>query len=94
MSREATAGLRSIFGRIALSQTALRSQRNKDWKNNSLFASPSICCPTLYVYSSFHQTMNSKVRVIPSATKTKFVKDIFAQPIPHTFLWIKHVDKA
>lgn len=46
MSREATAGLRSIFGRIALSQTALRSQRNKDWKNNSLFASPSICCPT------------------------------------------------
>lgn len=46
MSREATAGLRSIFGRIALSQTALRSQRNKDWKNNSLFASPSICCST------------------------------------------------
>lgn len=27
-------------------QTALRSQWNKSWKNNSLFASPVICRPT------------------------------------------------
>lgn len=28
-------------------QTALRSQWNKSWKNNSLFASPVICRPTV-----------------------------------------------
>ncbi len=38
--------VRRIFGRIMHSQTALRSQWDKGWKNNSRFASPSIRRPT------------------------------------------------
>ena len=38
--------VRRIFGRIAHSQIALRSQWDKGWKNNSQFVSPSICRPT------------------------------------------------
>ncbi len=37
----------SILGRIVHLQTALRSQWDKCQKNNSLFASPSICRPTI-----------------------------------------------
>lgn len=39
--------VRRIFGRIAHSQIALRSQWDKRWKNNLPFASPSIRRPTL-----------------------------------------------
>ena len=39
--------VRRICGRIMHSQTALRSQWDKGWKNNSQFVSPSICRPTL-----------------------------------------------
>ena len=39
--------VRRIFGRIMHSQTALRSQWDKGCKNNSRFASPSICRPAL-----------------------------------------------
>ncbi len=38
--------VRRIFGRIAHSQIALRSQWDKRWKNNLPFASPSIRRPT------------------------------------------------
>ncbi len=38
--------VRRICGRIMHSQTALRSQWDKGWKNNSQFASPSIRRPT------------------------------------------------
>ena len=38
--------VRRICGRIMHSQTALRSQWDKGWKNNSQFVSPSICRPT------------------------------------------------
>ena len=38
--------VRRIFGRIMHSQTALRGQWDKGWKNNLLFASPSIRRPT------------------------------------------------
>ena len=49
--------VRRIFGRIMHSQTALRSQLDKGWKNNSLFASPSIRRPTDIVCPlfQFHQ---------------------------------------
>ena len=39
--------VRRICGRIMHSQTALRSQWDKGWKNNSQFASPSIRRPTM-----------------------------------------------
>ena len=39
--------VRHIFGRIMHSETALCSQWDKGWKNNLLFASPSIRRPTL-----------------------------------------------
>lgn len=39
--------VRRIFGRIMHSQTALRGQWDKGWKNNLLFASPSIRRPTI-----------------------------------------------
>ena len=39
--------VRRICGRIMHSQTALRSQWDKGWKNNSQFVSPSICRPTV-----------------------------------------------
>ena len=42
--------VRRIFGRIMHSQTALRGQWDKGWKNNLLFASPSIRRPTLYLF--------------------------------------------
>ena len=42
--------VRHIFGRIMHSETALCSQWDKGWKNNLLFASPSIRRPTLYVF--------------------------------------------
>ena len=38
--------VRHIFGRIMHSETALCSQWDKGWKNNLLFASPSIRRPT------------------------------------------------
>ena len=38
--------VRRIFGRIAHSQIALRSQWDKRWKNNLPFTSPSIRRPT------------------------------------------------
>lgn len=37
-----------IFGRIMNLQTALRSQWDKGWKNNSPFVSPAICRPTVF----------------------------------------------
>ena len=37
---------RRIYGKIMHPQTALHSQWDKGWKNNSLFASPSIRRPT------------------------------------------------
>ena len=40
--------VRHIFGRIMHSETALCSQWDKGWKNNLLFASPSIRRPTIY----------------------------------------------
>lgn len=40
--------VRHIFGRIMHSETALCSQWDKGWKNNLLFASPSIRRPTVY----------------------------------------------
>lgn len=40
--------VRHIFGRIMHSETALCSQWDKGWKNNLLFASPSIRRPTPY----------------------------------------------
>jgi hypothetical protein len=39
--------VRHIFGRIMHSETALCSQWDKGWKNNLLFASPSIRRPTI-----------------------------------------------
>jgi len=42
--------VRHIFGRIMHSETALCSQWDKGWKNNLLFASPSIRRPTLCVF--------------------------------------------
>ncbi len=39
--------VRHIFGRIMHSETALCSQWDKGWKNNLLFASPSIRRPTV-----------------------------------------------
>ena len=44
--------VRRIFGRIAHSQIALRSQWDKRWKNNLPFASPSIRRPTLYRFGA------------------------------------------
>ncbi len=41
--------VRHIFGRIMHSETALCSQWDKGWKNNLLFASPSIRRPTPYM---------------------------------------------
>jgi len=49
--------VRRIFGRIMHSQTALRSQLDKGWKNNSLFASPSIRRPTVCVNNSFYRAL-------------------------------------
>ena len=49
--------VRRIFGRIMHSQTALRGQWDKGWKNNLLFASPSIRRPTPEIknrFSLFH----------------------------------------
>ena len=40
------ATVRRICGRIMHLQPSLRSQWDKGWKNNSLFASPSIRRPT------------------------------------------------
>ena len=45
--------VRRIFGRIMHSQTALRSQWDKGWKNNLLFASPSIRRPTITYVSAY-----------------------------------------
>ena len=42
--------VRHIFGRIMHSETALCSQWDKGWKNNLLFASPSIRRPTICRY--------------------------------------------
>ena len=39
--------VRHIFGRMMHSETALCSQWDKGWKNNLLFASPSIRRPTV-----------------------------------------------
>ena len=47
--------VRHIFGRIMHSETALCSQWDKGWKNNLLFASPSIRRPTVRTTSIFHK---------------------------------------
>ena len=46
--------VRHIFGRIMHSETALCSQWDKGWKNNLLFASPSIRRPTIYFCHQQH----------------------------------------
>ena len=43
--------VRCIFGRIMYLQAALRSQWDKNRKNNSLFVSPLIRRPTPLLYS-------------------------------------------
>ena len=46
--------VRHIFGRIMHSETALCSQWDKGWKNNLLFASPSIRRPTAGMHVYFY----------------------------------------
>ena len=47
--------VRHIFGRIMHSETVLCSQWDKGWKNNLLFASPSIRRPTLCLFFFFEK---------------------------------------
>ena len=60
--------VRRICGRIMHSQTALRSQWDKGWKNNSQFVSPSICRPT-YIAQMY--------QIIPFLGKQKSAEVIF-----------------
>ena len=53
--------VRHIFGRIMHSETALCSQWDKGWKNNLLFASPSIRRPTLYRFKITFSLFRFKV---------------------------------
>ena len=52
--------VRHIFGRIMHSETALCSQWDKGWKNNLLFASPSIRRPTVHI-SSFYPSVQRSI---------------------------------
>ena len=51
--------VRHIFGRIMHSETALCSQWDKGWKNNLLFASPSIRRPT---HRNIYQYIQTKMK--------------------------------
>ena len=66
--------VRRICGKIMHPQTALHSQRDKGWKNNSQFASLSIRRPTLDKYQkalnewkkiSIHKALTGLDQVLP-----------------------------
>lgn len=58
--------VRHIFGRIMHSETALCSQWDKGWKNNLLFASPSIRRPTCDLSAFFSADSFPFASKIPS----------------------------
>ena len=71
--------VRRICGRIMHSQTALRSQLDKGWKNNSQFASPSIRHPT--AWKTLHFREISAVASLPLLGLHTFGAAFFANDL-------------